>query len=622
MDDGSAVSIGGDVSDSTVISGNGNVVIQIYDQVYRRDELKGLISGAFNLDEFLQFWREAFLAQEFPLAEKVSFNNLIDDFILKNDISRLLSEVKKRNVTAYRRFISTQILDTIGLSKDLIPEISMGAGAIQNEIERTNQTVRLDGLEDENIEFENQDRFFDQIRQHESSHIVLYAPSGVGKTYFLQHFRTRFPDTRCVYIDLKRFRVSNILREAVRQLRDDDRIDNTAGYQDLAMAINAIHQNDPHITRFFFLFDSVDDNPDAVEFLFSLDNLIDEREFRRRLEGWQIARRIDLKIVMAARNEVKPREIYRPFQKSTQIKYESFGRSSIQKMLENLATKRNTPVFPEVSKSISANVFYLTGGHPKCVKQMLFDLADMGFILPTQDEWSQLYQRCVKPIIHEMLGGIDMETLIYIWNLCIFRRLDQRLLGGLLDRGILPMPAGEKSRQARDLRPRLDRTHLFDSDDSTVTMTMNYALRHVLALNMQYDSPDRYEALHALALEMLFDRLQSSEAGQHKAVERTVMHLCEIIYHSAKILEVKMPENNRQSQSAEICERLKSAFDKYLSLAFTLVRESDHADFFLLLKRKWESDDELRETIHRATGDGDCHHALKQLVEKFAETNK
>jgi hypothetical protein len=249
---------------------------------------------------------------------------------------------------------------------------------------------------------------------------------------------------------------------------------------------------------------------------------------------------------------------------------------------------------------------------------MLVALAERGCIVPTKNEWEQLYKEHVIATIHtEMLKPLDFELLSIIWSLSIFRRFDQRLLGGLLDRGILPSMPGNKSRQARDLRVKLEEINLFDAEEKISMIATNYAMRHALSLSMKLDAPDRYKMLNRLALEMFLDRLQSSETGLEKKIERTVANLFEILYHSTRLLEIELDEKRLQPAASSVCTKIQDAFENYLLLALTMVQNDNRPAFFKYIKGRWVEDKELQEVIRRITKPKDCLKGLAKLLDIY-----
>jgi hypothetical protein len=388
-------------------------------------------------------------------------------------------------------------------------------------------------------------------------------------------------------------------------------------YVKLATALDNLLKGNPTVDHFYFLFDNADKNQAAINYLFSPDNIIENTALQRILKNWELVDKLQLKIVMAARHPVQPNPIYPSFSSVTQIKLDPLDRHSVQTMLEKLIRGKRIPVPFRLVSELSDEVYYLTGGHPKCAKQMLVALVERGCVRPTKKEWEQLYSEHVISTIHaEMLKPIDLELLSTIWNLSTFRRFDQRLLGSLLDRGILPSVPGDKSRQARDLRAKLAKINLFDVEENTSTIATNYSMRHALSLNMRLDAPDRYKTLNLLALEIFLDRLHSSETGSEKKIERTAVNLFEILYHWIKLLEVGPAEKKSRSRSTPVWTRIRDAFESYLLLALSTVPIEGQSDFLRFLKTRWAEDKELQEAIRRVTGREDCFQKLAQMLDK------
>jgi hypothetical protein len=97
-----------------------------------------------------------------------------------------------------------------------------------------------------------------------------------------------------------------------------------------------------------------------------------------------------------------------------------------------------------------------------------------------------------------------------------------------------------------------------------------------------------------------------------------------MVYHWARYLEMDIATaDDRSLVEKENSKRLQRAFVDYLSLSFAPFQKTDLADDFLrLLAEWWDRDHELRETIQRATGNGECGKALTRLLVQFVEKNE
>ena len=630
------VTIGGNADDLSIIQGSGNTIIQIINKVYKNDDLNELVINSFrDIADLLAFRGDTFPAvdsksgsHEDYLQTQSPYEVIINEFKRSNEMIRLLGEIKKRNPKEYRNFLAGQVLDAIGMSTGDIPIVKTGTKIVEKEILRLQKTAisQQKTMHERTLEFEDRNELFDEIRDdRDSSHVVLHGPSGVGKTHFLNHFPNYFQerynhDTRCVFIDLNTCEPENILAMAIKQLSGEKKPNNN--YLELATVISMLFKGEPGINRFYFLFDNADQNQAAIDYLFGPDNIIDNPTLNRILKGWGILEHIQLKIILAARHPVKPSTIYHAFSSALHKKMAPLSRQSVQRILEKLMKERHIPPHLDLIEDLSDEVYYLTGGHPRCVKQMLMALAERGCVKQTEDEWVQLYKDHVIAIIYaEMLKPIDSEILSTVWNLSIFRRFDQPLLLGLLDRGLLPSLPGDKSHQARDLRTKLEEINLFDTDESTSTITTNYAMRRAISLNMQHDALDRYKTLNVIALEIFLDRLQSSKAGIEKQIERMAINLFEILYHWTKLIEIDNCEEKPQPNAGLLCAKIHEAFENYLLFALAIIRNEDRSAFFQLLGKRWKDDVELSETVRRVTRQDDCVQAIQQLLNKY-NTNR
>jgi len=601
------------------VEGAGEVV----DRIFNRADLDRLVQKSFkNVEE-----RQEILAEAFPAgAAKLSTQEFTEEFIQNNEISRLLNEIKKRNLVEYRKFLVAQTLYAVGLSPKKIPVVTLNTKLVEKELLKLQKTAisQQKPSYGDNLEFEDRIDLLEDIHDNsEFSHIVLHGPSGVGKTYFLNHFpnyvKDRFKeDTRCVLIDLDPCEPSDILDRAIHQLGEEE--SHKSNYLELATIIKKLFYEDPTINRFYFLFDNADKNQPAIDYLFGPDNIIDHPTLKRILKDWGLLEKIQLKIVMAARHPVTPSKIHPAFSKVQQQKMVPLRKSSVQHMLEKLMKERQIPVHLNLVKELTAEVYYLTGGHPKCAKQMLVALAERGCVKQTEEEWEELYREYVIPTIHtEMLQSFDAEFLSIIWNLSIFRRFDQSLLWGLLDWGVLPVLSGDTSLQALDLGARLVKINLFDTESKTSTISTNYVMRHALSLNMQLDSLDRYKCLHAIALEIYLERFLGSEPTAEKQIERLAANLLELIYHWTKLLEVEVWKKGSQLKSKPICARLQDAFESYLLMVQSMVQIENHPAFYQSLKKRWEDDEELQESIRRITPQDDCPQELFKILKSRNE---
>lgn len=601
---------------SKVMPASAHGDMDILKHIFKIDKLYQLVGDSFKQPGELQQVLVNTLSADLA---KHNAQELIGEFIRNNGFAPLLSEIKKRNPAGYRDFLAATALAAIGWSPKEIPSIETDARVIEAELLSLQKTAiaQRGVILGDPLEFEDREELFSRIRDDKEAHVVLHGPSGVGKTHFLKQLQERYQeDTLCVLIDLGACKPKDILRQALEQLGGEAKASDE--YQELAKCINTHLDGPPQIRRFYFLFDNADHNQPAIDYLFSPENIIENPRLQRYLKGWGLTEKVRLKIVVVARHPLRTPAIHSAFLNAVQIKINPLNRHSVFKMLERLVKQRGIPVHLDRIDELSDEVYYLTGGHPKSTKQMLVALAEQGCVMPTAEEWIQLYKEHVIATIHaEMLQPIDPRLFSTIWNLSIFRRFDQRLLGGLLDRGILSGLTGDNSRQAREWRTRLDMTNFFEGESETSTVLTNYVMRHALSLNLQLDAPNRYKVLHAIALQMYLDRFLSSEAGSEQRHERLAVNLIELLYHWTKLLEMEPHKKEGRAKARLVCPRLRDTFDNYLKLAFTMVRDEDQPAFFRVLKSRWEADAELQQAIRRCTPQEACLRELQNVLQNY-----
>lgn len=512
------------------------------------------------------------------------------------------------------------------------------------------------GIQEVRRDFTFQDRreLCDDILDCRANHIELYGPCGVGKTYLLKHIGDMRENVRAVYIDLNEHSdVDEILQEVVTQLTGQEP-QSPVTIIDLVSAIKALRnpETGQPINHFLSLFDSATErHQELIRWLISREGLINSQRFLALLDHQGVAniapirderRRIverfldltkpigpgdvKLQVVIAVRRPIV-RSLIESFHPNFRFQQFAIDRlekrlnpeeDPIQGMLNELARHRKLPrMTPEACQELGDKIYYITGGHPKCAKRVLFAVADADFA-PEREQWRDFFKEHALPTIEkEMLGSIDDCLLDAFQVLSIFRRFDQHVLRTLFERQILPSAPdeGEITPQARRLRAGLVKTYLVNEpDDREPMFTMNLAVRRALALRMRYRDPPRYRELNQTALDIFRDWLRHIRAKP----ERSIVSLIESAYHKFQILEVDLDQGTDPSLKVENISGLVQA---ELGRHLQLLREAIDEDDLPKIKAFWEKDDELKETAERVTGDPQCYYVLSRRIDDFVATS-
>ncbi|MCL4298567.1 MAG: AAA family ATPase [Anaerolineae bacterium] len=503
--------------------------------------------------------------------------------------------------------------------------VEMPSAAVEQLIalyDKDDAIIRDLGIQQVRLAFKLHDRGPQgpNILNSKANHIELYGPSGVGKTHLLRHIFKRYENVRSVYIDLTIHATPDkIVSEAVRQLKDEAEPQPAATTNDLAAVISELYRSEHAPNHFLFLFDSATEkHRTVIDWLISQDGLINCQPFLATLKA-KDADRVKVQVVIAAQQPIVKIRNYHPNLHFTRLSVEPLQKNPedpIQGMLMELAAHKKFSMTPQHCLSLSDQVYYLTGGHPKCAKSVLFAIADAKFV-PDARQWKLFFNTHVFPIIKtEMLNSIPRNLLSTFETLSVFRRFDPLLLAACLERGVLGgnvTKISDFDRQARELRKRLVETYLVNEPSKDETMyTMNFAVRRALSLNMQYNKVNRYQATNAEARDIFCRWLQDKKIPP----SRSVVSLIEVIYHTLKAFEMQ-PNITVQ----DICHQTQAILEEHLALLLVTINENQWPNYLPLLRSYWEADEELQETAQRITGGTECYETLLHQIEKFVKEN-
>lgn len=532
---------------------------------------------------------------------------------------------------------STLATDILDLSRDQLKLLEVQGGTVRLEMptHAIKKLIRLHVSKDYRLKtagieqvklllkFRDREQTRSAILGSDARHIELYGPGGVGKTYLLHHITQGFEDVRSVYINLETCTGSaEIMAEVMRQLTGVQPA-TPVKHADFARAVEKLHKpgSGPGYNHFVFLFDAARDEEnhrEVIKWLIGENGLINDNKFLLFLERLQILDDVKLQVVIATRKPMvqTQQEDYHDNFLFAPIGIDHLTRKPIPKedavnlMLWELADYYEQRIPKKLQQDIISNLYYITGGHPRCIQSVLFALADIKF-LPTENDWKEFFNQYVLPTIEqEMLVQIPSELRSTFEILSVFRCFDKQILITLIERQkISGLPVGQTTAdQASNLRNRLVETSLVNEPDKKETMyTMNFTIRRVLELDMVYNNPARYQEINEIALEIFTERLEHPErlSDKERSVGRFIHSYIEIIYHFLKVLEAD-PSVNRKIVCAKTAEKLKTS----LPLLLNAIDSSDLPrlrSFFL-------EDQELQEIIERISGDSACYQNLLRHI--------
>lgn len=550
----------------------------------------------------------------------------------KEDVESLI-KTHKRRLQKLKESAAVQGLETPIHIKLEIEDIEAEITRLRQERE----AEQADGGEEgearqvfEDFEFTDRKIERDAILGSHANHIELYGPPGVGKTYFLRHITKDRANVRAVYIDLRTHHgIEEIQREVVRHLQTKPEQQQGMTEKDFAMAIHSLYRpkSGRPVNHFLFLFDSATkEHQQIIDWLFSAEGLINSQKFLRFLQTTLGINRheIKLQVIVATHRPLATISFldkdFHPdkFRIDMLRKHVDPAVDPIQCMLRELADHADIPIAPLACQKVSDKIYYLTAGHPGCVKLLLFAVAGNNFLVPTAEEWQGLFEwKVLYTIQREMLGTVvDFDLLLPVFQvLSIFRYFDQRLLGALMKRSVLftESEIDNISRQARELRKSLSNTYLIREPEAVgeAIFSLDPAVRRVLSLGLQYRSPKRFQLLNQIALDIYTNWLKNANTTPGRAI----IFLVEILYHQIKGLEI-----GGHSATDTQYQQVQQTVDENLGLLLRIIDEDLRPSYLSKLKGYLKGDHELQEIIQQAMGHT-CYSRLVSQIEKFVIQN-
>ncbi len=596
--------------------------------------LHKFILRVFSAPELLTFCIENYttvaagFTGSMSMASKVE--RLIDYCDRNRTIYDLLEKIKTRFPDAYRQFIEDFCSTSLGIKaqedkvdftpKQVVLEYKDVTSQAQMQLENP------PGFND--FSFHDRDTYCEQIIESKMRFIELFGPGGVGKTYILKNLNTRSNKIFTIYLDLKGKTNADkdwVIQQAVGIL-EGRAVTHPAGLIDLVTAIIRV-KREQRKSLFIFLFDSAtEENLKLIDWLTGNEGLLNNNDFYEMLGMRSIQSPRELiKIVVASRQPLVKTNIATncgvqriplyPLSRSLDT-----SRDLLKLMLDEIARTNELELLSEDANVIIDQILYLTRGHPKCAKLLLFAIANNHFLYRNAP-WKEYFKNYVIPVIQtEMLASLNPDIIPVFWVLSVFRQFDQRLLGVLLSRKVIAGdPRMDDRLYAGQLREMLNKSNLVIEPQTGPTHAINPVVRRVLSLGMEYFQPERFRRVNSLALEIYTDWLfRSNLLGG----ERAVALFFELVYHSLKAMET-----DPAIQPEEICGKLVNVVrESYLPGFLRAIDaiepdeiEANRASYLPLLKSNWDSDSEIHETSLRATGSDRCEMELKNTIYDFVQ---
>jgi hypothetical protein len=224
-----------------------------------------------------------------------------------------------------------------------------------------------------------------------------------------------------------------------------------------------------------------------------------------------------------------------------QLPLSPFDEVVVSTMLRSSASIAiRTPLTREQNEHIVQRILWLSGGHPRAIRNLLQDLADQKFsvFLGDPDYFQQnrpeLFDKHVFPVVKPILRDLSDETRTVLDSLSVFRRFNVGVLKALLD---AEHPGAEKP--PHEVQGELQQAHLVQPLDVTQPLySLDHVVRYILAERLEIHEPERHTRLHSLAA-TLYDNLIAGIGGMPLDSQFLRTYMLESLFHHAILAQLK-----------------------------------------------------------------------------------
>ena|GEM_PF-3121748 len=322
-----------------------------------------------------------------------------------------------------------------------------------------------------------------------------------------------------------------------------------------------------------------------------------------------------LRLVFAGRSPLRWRS-YRVKSKLHSRALTPFSEGAVGAMLDSLAAlKLRDPLFKGKRAAIVKGVLDTTSGHPKCIHNVLEEIARKEFDIPSDyfvADQARLFEQHVEPVVEgEVLGKVPEELRDIFRLVCIFRRLMPDTLGVLIHQGHIGGGITDPMLLLGELR---DKTRLIASKPDPM-YDIDSVVRRILAMKMELKEQDRYRQLSELATlnyeHWILGHDAASKPLRHPVVgELQVAYVVEGLFHLVRLLHLDGKRGEVATKSVQ--DRL----NEYLQVLRPSLGPADLPRQVEQLKDRLERDHELLGNVSDL-GPDDGYHVLADPVEIF-----
>jgi hypothetical protein len=268
----------------------------------------------------------------------------------------------------------------------------------------------------------------------------------------------------------------------------------------------------------------------------------------------------------------------------------------------------------EYYSNITRDILEITGGHPKCMMDILKEMASVSFGMeldPASDayyfaeEGKRLFRAYVKPIADEVMeGGVAEDLRAAFRIVSVFRRFIPSTLDALIDSEEIVGFADGASLLSGLMSTRLISPPRRNPDGSRSLMYEDRIVRRMLVAQWKFEDRKRYERINRVAEEIYDARLREDMPDEYQLI-----FSAESLYHCLQAISA-------DERNIEIIGKLKDKLSHCLGVLRG--RIVDEVTLAMRLKEELLEDWEISDRMRYLVGDDGCAEVLS-LIDDFVK---
>ncbi|MFX1352847.1 MAG: SIR2 family protein [Promethearchaeota archaeon] len=294
------------------------------------------------------------------------------------------------------------------------------------------------------------------------------------------------------------------------------------------------------------------------------------------------------------------------------LEFSPFDEAAVSTMLRSFTARTiKAPLSREQRECIVSRILWLSGGHPRAIRNLLQDLADKRFSVYFEkpdyfeENREKLFNDYVfKDVEESILKNLLPEVRQILFTLGPFRRFNPLLVRELIAGKHLDTQK-HPNEVVRDLRA----TFLIrDPDESDPLYFIDPVMRYILDERMEVNEPDRHAELHKIATE-LYDGWIAGPAGAMADAQFLRAYTLESLFHHTRLIQMQQ----------EKPEDLEARLQAHLESIRERLPDPDHsAAAIWQILALLEKDRELSQNIVLALGEAG-YQAFLQRIDKYTD---